>query len=115
MECYENLANAIIEKAVGDYKTAILYLHYIKNNKFEIIQQIVDRSANLQNPIHYTSLELQALYNQKVQAAKKEVLNIESFFYSQWYQALTKVDGKTLMRRVKEQIKEQKGIDCDLL
>lgn len=115
MECYEDLANAIIERAVEDYKMAIYYLYYLKNNKYEIIQQIVERDEKLANPIHYTSVALQALYYRKVDAAKQEVLNIERFFYSQWYQTLTRVDGKTLVRRVKEQIKQQKGIDCDLL
>ena len=115
MEKYENLANAIIERAVEDYMTAILYLYYLKNNKVEIIQQIVKRSEKAAHPIYYTSTELQALYNRKVQEAKTNVLNIERFFYSQWYQALTKVDGKMLIRKVKEQIKENKCIDCDLL
>lgn len=115
MDCYEYLANAIIEKAVDDYRITARKLHYIKNNKDKVKQKIVEKDERRINPIHYTSIELEAEYNRKVRAIKCELLHIESFFSSWWYSVLTKVDGKRLISAVKEQMKQKECIDCDFL
>ena len=114
-EKYENLANAIIERAVDDYKAQARKLNYLKTHKFEVLQKIVQHESKKAHPIFYTGTELQAEYNRKVRAAKYKLMNIESFFGSPWYCILTNVDGKALLQMLKEQIKEKDGIDCDLL
>lgn len=115
MERYENLANAIVEKAVDDYIRLAQKLQYLKDNKYQIMSKIVRDGERLKRPIHYTSTELQAEYNRKVRNVKIELMKIEQFFFSEWYQVLTKVDGKELLRRVQDDIKEKYGIVCDFL
>ena len=61
-QAYTNLANAIITKAVQDYKFALRY---------------------------------------DLPKTKKDC---ESFFCSEWFEVLTNLDGKTIMRRIKEMI-----------
>ena len=69
---YENLANAIILQAVGDYRTALKCLKLNLNNK-------------------------------KALSDKEE---IERFFRSKWYSALTSVDGEMLIRSLSEEVKK---------
>ena len=115
MEKYENLSNAIIERAVDDYRSIAIKLNYLKNNKDKVMQKIHEHDVKLMKPVHYTADGLQQAYNRKVTAAKYELLDIENFFCSEWYRVLTKIDGKALLKMVKEDIKEKEGIDCDFL
>ena len=43
--------------------------------------------------------------NPRNKAAQTEKESIERFFRSQWYQALTTVDGEMLMRKLNEEVK----------
>ena len=69
MEPYESLANAIILRAVEDYRAARMKLKL--------------------NPEYGPALEL----------AK----DCESFFLSEWFSLLTKVDGAVLLKRLQEE------------
>lgn len=64
MKVYENLANAIIERAAEDYKAAL----------------------------------------RQKKAIDAEINSIERFFASQYFEILTKVDGPTLMRKIREAV-----------
>lgn len=44
--------------------------------------------------------------NQGSKTAMDEVLRIEKFFRSQWYQQLTSVDGEFLIRRLQDEIRQ---------
>ena len=66
---YETLANAIVLRAVQDYRAALRRLKK-HPNKREVIN---------------------------------EVLIIEKFFQSQWYQALTSIDGEYLINRLRKE------------
>ena len=70
MDPYEELANAIILKAVSDYRKA---LRHLKGNP------------------DYTKAVLTKY-------------DCERFFRSEWFKALTKVDGPWLMRRLREEV-----------
>lgn len=48
--------------------------------------------------------EIQA--EKKYKTAMDEVLRIEKFFRSQWYQQLTSVDGEFLIRRLQDEIRQ---------
>ena len=115
MEWYEDLANAIIERAVDDYIVAVRYLYYLIDNKYGAISKIAQDEEKRVHAKYYTSTELQCIYERQVNAQRKKVKDIENFFFSQWYGVLTKVDGKSLLSRIKTKIKEEYGIDCDLL
>lgn len=47
--------------------------------------------------------------NPKNKDALQDVMEIEKFFRSQWYQALTGVDGEYLIRKLREEAKEKWG------
>ena len=66
---YETLANAIILRAVQDYRVALKRLKKHPNKK----------------------------------DVENEVIKIEKFFKSQWYQALTSVDGEYLINRLRKE------------
>ena len=69
MTPYENLANAIILRAVEDWRDA-------------------DRRLRRKPQ------------NREVRALKEET---EEFFLSDWFSALSKLDGETLLRRLQEE------------
>lgn len=66
---YETLANAIVLRAVQDYRAALKRLKKHPNKK----------------------------------DVENEVIKIEKFFKSQWYQALTSVDGEYLIYRLRKE------------
>ncbi len=72
MDCYENLANAIILQAVKDYRDALKALK--RNPDYRIAQ-----------------------------SGKKEC---EQFFCSEWFQALTSIDGRMLIRKLQREVEE---------
>lgn len=43
-------------------------------------------------------------HNPKNKDAIDEVLSLERFFHSQWYQTLTNVDGEFLIRKLRDEI-----------
>ena len=114
-EKYENLANAIIERAVEDYIVKVLALNKLLDNKLGWISKFAENEAKRKNPQFYTSTELQAIYQRKVLGVKVEIEDIERFFHSDWYGTLTKVDGQALLKGVKQKIKDEHGINVDEL
>lgn len=72
-EAYENLANAIILSAVGDYKRALI--------------------RQRRHP--------------ESESARRDVEELEKFFFSEWYELLTNLDPSYLIRKMKETINEK--------
>ena len=64
---WQKLANAIVEQAVKDYRTA---------------QARVNANPMIATP------------------AEKEIRQLERFFCSQWFEALTDVDGRVVLSRL---------------
>ena len=85
---YENLANAIIETAVDDYRKALrrIKMHY-------------SLALNLVSP--YSLLRLNDVII---------CLDVEDFFRSEWYYTLTDVDGDYLIAKLREEIMDYKTI-----
>lgn len=86
---YENLANAIIETAVDDYRKSLRYIkiHY-------------STAWNLISPYRLSRL------NEVIKC-----LDIEDFFRSEWYSELTDVDGEYLIERLRKEIMDIKTIN----
>lgn len=85
-EQYQELANAIIEQAVDDYrKLAKCYHHTVKMRKH------VRKKA--------TREEL--LYKQR--AIRRKLTDIEKFFKSMWFTELTTIDGHMILKRLQEE------------
>lgn len=67
---WQKVANAIVEQAVKDYRTA---------------QARVKANPMIATP------------------AEKEIRQLERFFRSQWFEALTDVDGRLVLSRLKKE------------
>lgn len=85
---YENLANAIIETAVDDYRKAIrrIKMHY-------------SAAWNLVSPYRLSRLNDVII-----------CLDVEDFFRSEWYYTLTDVDGDYLIEKLRDEIMDLKTI-----
>ena len=76
MTPYQELANAIIEQAVKDYRTALAYhLKHPGNPKYQ-----------------------------------QHVCEIERFFRSDWYDALTDLDGEYLIREIRRRVQSEVAV-----
>jgi hypothetical protein len=63
-------------------------------------------NAVILQAVHDYRTALKALrMNPQNKAAKSDKDEIERFFRSQWYQALTTVDGEMLIRKLNEEVK----------
>ena len=76
MTPYQELANAIIEQAVKDYRTALAYhLKHPGNPKYQ-----------------------------------QNVCEIERFFRSNWYNALTDLGGEYLIREIRRRVQSEVAV-----
>ena len=76
MTPYQELANAIIEQAVKDYRTSLAYhLKHPGNPKYQ-----------------------------------QNVCEIERFFRSNWYNALTDLDGEYLIREIRRRVQSEVAV-----
>lgn len=85
---YENLANAIIETAVDDYRKAI-----------RIIKMRYAAAWNLVSPYRLSRINEVII-----------CLDVEDFFRSEWYYTLTDVDGDYLIEKLRDEIMDLKTI-----
>lgn len=76
MTPYQELANAIIEQAAKDYRTALAYhFRHPENSKYQ-----------------------------------QNVCEIERFFRSDWYDALTDLDGEYLIREIRRRVQSEVAV-----
>ena len=75
IECYENLANAVIKKAVQDYRSALVGQHKAKSDQTKEFYERIIREC-------------------------------ERFFTGDLFRVYTKLDGKTLMHLVRDELIE---------
>ena len=86
---YENLANAIIETAVDDYRKAL-----------RKIKMRYAAAWNLVSPYRLSRLNEVII-----------CLDIEDFFRSEWYYTLTDIDGDFLIEKLRDEIMDLKTIE----
>lgn len=68
-ECYQDLANAVVERAVEDYRY-VLTGFPIKDNRVITVE------------------------------------SLEKFFRSEWFKALTRVDGEYIIEKVRKELEQ---------
>lgn len=78
MEPYSRLANAIILRAVDDYRNHLDTLNYLlKTPEF--------------NGIRITEI-------------KRQIDKLEKFFRSEWYDEMTNISGEDIIRKVRKEV-----------
>ena len=80
MKPYSDLANAVIIRAVEDYKILLDRLKYL-----------------LREP---------SFNGRRIAETEKEILKIEEFFGSEWYELMANISGEDLMRRVRKEVEQ---------
>lgn len=112
MDVYEELANAIILQAVGDYRLARKYLKRHPRTK-ELEEAAASQAAERRK----RAAERKALGLPKVRekpgpderllsrikSRERMLEEIPEFFCSTWYEALTTVDGEWLLRKLNDE------------
>lgn len=78
MKPYSDLANAVIIRAVDDYKILLDRLKYL-----------------LREP---------PFNGRRIAETEKEIHKIEEFFGSEWYELMTNTSGEDLIRRVRKEV-----------
>ncbi len=83
-ENYENLVNAVIVKAVEDYKTALIGIKTIENSSFSN-----DKKKRLE---------------EKIKVYENDIFNLEKFFKESPWLDQVQIDRKWLLDKIKEDI-----------
>lgn len=86
---YQNLANAIVQQAADDYRSAKRYLA-----KHPEIPE-----------------DKKAIYNWV--NANKTVVECEAFFRGDWIKMLTNLDGREILAKLKEELNGSKAVSPD--
>ena len=92
MNPYEDLANAIVIQAVKDYRQA---LRFLKHHPHTPDIDTEEAKANKHKRV----------LRNKILEHECERDDIERFFRSGWYKALTSVDGEYLIQKLREEAK----------
>ena len=110
MNPYENLANAIIEQAAKDHRSAVAYLKKHPHTK-ELSEKVVMQRAEREK--RRAELKAKKLPMERIKKSREERLleniiaretlryDTEKFFRSSWFEDLTDIDGKWLLERLK--------------
>ena len=109
---YENLANAIIEQAVKDYRGAAKFLKKnprTKELETNVAAQLAEKKKrreereklNLPKEREKRSKEERLLDN--IRNNECIVSEMEKFFHSDWFSQLTEIDGEWLLMRLKKE------------
>ena len=78
MEPYSELANAIILRAIDDYRRSLERLNYL--------------------------LETPQFNGKRIVEIKMEIDKIESFFRSEWYDEMTDISGEDVIKKVRKEV-----------
>ena len=112
MNAYENLANAIIQQAVTDYRLALKYLKlHPRTSELEetVSLQIAQRKKRQEErkkkglPKVKEKKSREELLLEKITDCKIERDEIRRFFRSGWFTTLTSVDGGMLLKKLDEE------------
>ena len=85
-ENYENLVNAVIVKAVEDYKTALIGIKEIEDSSLSN-----DKKKRLE---------------EKIKVYKNDIFNLEKFFNESPWLDQVAIDRKWLLNKIKEDIQD---------
>ena len=100
---YEQLANAVILKAVDDYRAAWKKIKYLPEDKRKSIYEEVMKLEEEKNSVEYR-LKLKRVRRKTAQEkAVTTFYECEDFFRSRWFGVLTALDGDKLIRMLREE------------
>ena len=100
---YENLANAIILRAVDDYRSALKKIKHLPEEKRKSMCERLRKEDAERKTIEYKLKEKKKRIKRTSQ--EKAVLTFyecEDFFRSRWFGVLTALDGEELIRKLQE-------------
>ena len=107
---YNELANAIIEQAVKDHRTAAAYLKKNPRTK-ELADKVLEEKAVREK--RREELRAKKLPMERIKKSREERLleniisretlryDTEKFFRSSWFSVLSDLDGELLLERIK--------------
>ena len=105
---YDALRNAIVIQAAEDYRKAV---EVIRESRAKL-KELWDEYAKLQGKDDVREQEILKDIEEiihKLEKARSEINEIESFFRSEWYSSICSVDGEWMI----EQLREEAGdYDC---
>lgn len=93
MDEFDNLANAVIMQTVIDYRSA--------HKRLKKYLRKMETSKTL------SRMQECALY-MKIKAARKTIRECERFFVSSWFNMLTALDGEVLLKKLKEDVQNER-------
>ena len=80
MEPYSELANAIILRAIDDYRRALERLNYL--------------------------LKTPQFNGRRIVEIKREIDKVEEFFRSEWYDEMTDISGEDVIRKIRKEVEQ---------
>ena len=80
MEPYSWLANAIILRSIDDYRRSLERLNYL--------------------------LKTPELNGKRIVEIKRKIDEIEEFFRSEWYDAMTDISGEDVIKKVRKEVEQ---------
>ena len=101
---YERLANAIVLRAVDDYRSAWRRIRFLSEEKRKTMYEELLKQEAEKSTIEYMLKEKKG--RTKRTAQEKAVLTFyecEEFFRSRWFGVLTSLDGEELIRKLQEE------------
>ena len=101
----QNLANAIILQAVTDYRSARKLLREHPKTPELVATAKIKRKERKKETGYNRSPEEKLLA--KIWNAQKEVIECETFFKSRWFETLSNIDGKDLLKKLREEADDE--------
>ena len=86
LENYQELANAIIELAVRDYRKLAKGYHRVTKQRNRA------RKKDTRKELEY-----------KMRGIKRKITDIETFFTSKWFLELTEINGEMILDRLRKE------------
>lgn len=113
---YENLANAIIEQAVTDYRRAAKFLK--KHPRTESLEAVVatqladkekrrEEWKNLKIPKEREEKSKEERLLAAIRESERMAAETERFFHSKWFAHLTSLDGQLLFEHIKKELEDE--------
>ena len=104
IDSYENLANAIVLKAVEDYRSAWKKIKHLPEEKRKSMCERLRKEDAERKTVEYMLKEKKR--RTKRTSQEKAVLifyECEDFFHSRWFGVLTALDEEELIRKLREE------------
>ena len=101
----ENLANAIIEQAVIDYRKIPIRRQRLQTKLRKAEERLERAMATKDQERIDRATRCRDSLKGKVTLVDADQRSIERFFHSEWYRMLTKIDGDMILQALREEQK----------